>query len=197
MDQKIEIEFKNLLTYKEFKLVKAYFQLTDNDFMKQRNFYFDTPELELAKQKCALRIREKQGNYELTLKQPFKKHELHETNLSISKQKACSFIKDGLFPETANELRTILASLQVSPNSLMHLGELTTFRSEFAYKCGKLAIDHSFYLGVEDFEIEFEANEKSAGQEIFLQLLKQLGIKKKTTKNKITRFFDEKKRQSM
>lgn len=196
MNQEVEIEFKNMLSYDEFKSVKAYFELKDEDFTEQRNFYFDTPEFSLAKHKSALRIRKKENEFELTLKQP---HEngLLETNLSIQKCEALSFIEKHEFPESANAMQTIFASLRIDSDDLTYLGELVTFRCEFEYKSGKLALDHSLYLGVEDFEIEYEVNDKKTGYISFLRLLQQLNIRKKSTKNKIKRFFDEKKRQNM
>ena len=59
MSQSIEIEFKNLLSIEEFNRMITYFQLSDDDFFRQINHYFDTKDFALKNLGCALRIREK------------------------------------------------------------------------------------------------------------------------------------------
>lgn len=195
MNQEIEIEFKNILSESEFTTIKKYFQLKDEQFKKQRNFYFDSPSFSLAKQSSALRIREKNGAYELTLKQPHKDG-LLETNSPIRTEEALSFIEKNQFPVSASKMKTVLATI-VNPNTLICLGELTTLRCEWKYGDGYLALDRSFYLGIEDFEIEYEVTDKQKGFHCFIKLLNQLKIKQKPTKNKIKRFFEEKRRQNL
>lgn len=191
MNQELEIEFKNMLTYEEFRTVLLYFKINEKDFIKQENFYFDTPEFILAKHASALRIRYKNDAYELTLKQP---HEdgLLESNLSLTKKEAKAFIHKQQLPESAQYVRELLSSLNVKPSDLNLLGTLTTLRSEFAYKDGLLSLDHNFYLGLEDYELEYEVKDKQKGEKIFSQLLEQLQITEKPTKNKIIRFFEAK-----
>src|SRR4051812_19896764 len=70
MSQNIEIEFKNMLSADEFCMIRNFFQLTSADFIKQENYYFDTKDFALKQHGCALRIREKKGRFEMTLKQP-------------------------------------------------------------------------------------------------------------------------------
>lgn len=195
MKQEVEIEFKNLLSYAEFISVKTHFKIKDEDFVEQRNYYFDTLEFSLAKHKSALRIREKKAEYELTLKQPHA-NGLLETNIPVPKHEAISFIRKNEFPKSAIEMKRIFAEIGLDSNELTYLGELVTYRCEFEYKNGLLALDHSVYLDVEDYEIEYEVKDKQRGHHSFTQLLQQLNISKKSTKNKIKRFFD-KKRQTM
>lgn len=196
MNQQIEIEFKNLLTKDEFQRVKNHFQLKESDFIKQRNYYFDTPLFSLAKQKSALRIREKANEFELTLKQPYN-GDLLETNHPLSKDEAFAFIRFNRFPESALKFRQLITSIQVDPTNLTYLGELVTNRTEMKYKNGLIALDHSQYLGIEDYEIEYEVQQKSIGYQTFLHLLSSLQIEKKATPNKIKRFFTEKQRQNL
>ncbi|WP_212685903.1 CYTH domain-containing protein, partial [Salmonella enterica] len=72
MAQEIEIEFKNLLTEEEYLKL-----LSNLPFPKysqtQTNYYFETEDFSLKAHGSALRIREKNGNYTLTLKET---HEL-------------------------------------------------------------------------------------------------------------------------
>lgn len=191
MKHEIEIEFKNMLTYEEFQKVISYFKIKKQDFIKQENFYFDTPDFILAKHASALRIRCKNGIYELTLKQPHQDG-LLESNLSLTKKEAESFIEKQQLPESAQYVHDLLSSLHVKSNDLHLLGTLTTFRSEFDYKNGLLSLDQNFYLGKEDFELEYEVKDKWKGKAIFSQLLDQLQIDKKPAKNKILRFFEAK-----
>ncbi|MDR4271954.1 CYTH domain-containing protein, partial [Bacillus pumilus] len=50
-------------------------------------------------------------------------------------------------------------------------------------------------LNKEDFEIEFEVDDRKEGQMVFLNLLQQLNIPVRKTENKIKRFYNEKYRQ--
>ncbi|MBC3697800.1 CYTH domain-containing protein, partial [Bacillus pumilus] len=83
MAQEIEIELKQLLMKEEFEQLKQHFQLKDSDFHTQTNYYFDTPQFDIKSQFAALRMREKNGQWVLTLKEP---HEigLLETHQTIA-----------------------------------------------------------------------------------------------------------------
>ncbi|RBW69947.1 CYTH domain-containing protein [Bacillus taeanensis] len=191
MSQEVEIEFKNLLTKTEFNTLKKAFSLTNQSFFSQINYYFDTKSFSLAGQKSALRVRKKNNNYELTLKQPHPDG-LLETNQQISKEQFQT-LKDGVFPD--GEVKSILLLLNISPNTLIFLGDLTTNRAETRYKEGLLVLDHSFYLGKEDYELEYEVKNAAVGKDDFNRLLHIHHIPMRKTNNKIKRFFDEKKRQ--
>src|SRR5699024_11479055 len=69
LSQEIEIEFKNLLTKEEFNQIRTYLSFPDKG-VAQTNFYFETKDFTLKNNHAALRIREKNGEYTLTLKQP-------------------------------------------------------------------------------------------------------------------------------
>jgi uncharacterized protein YjbK len=77
---------------------------------------------------------------------------------------------------------------------LLHLGSLQTSRYEQSYRSGLLVFDHSSYLGVEDFELEFEVPDRKQGEIEFAELLRKFDIPSRTTPNKIQRFFDAKNR---
>jgi uncharacterized protein YjbK len=191
MSQEIEIEFKNLLTKSEFDILTKSFSLTDEAFFSQTNYYFDTKNFALAAIQSALRVRKKKDNYELTLKQPHPEG-LLETNQKISKDQF-ELLKSGTFPN--GEVESVLLSLNIIPNTLKYLGDLTTRRAETSYEEGLLVLDHSFYLGTEDYELEYEVNNADIGKKNFNNLLTIYHIPHRKTNNKIKRFFDEKKRQ--
>ncbi|PWA12695.1 CYTH domain-containing protein [Pueribacillus theae] len=184
-----------MLTKEEFTIIKNHFQLKPENFIEQKNFYFDTPLLNLAAKKSALRIRIKNHSYELTLKQPHPDG-LLETNIALNEKEAIAFIHGNRFPTQADEMKEMITTaLSVNTSELVCIGVLTTNRSEFPYKDGMIALDHSRYLGVEDYEVEYEVQNKKKGIEHFDALLNHLNIEKKPAKNKIKRFFVEKERQ--
>lgn len=187
MSQEIEIEFKNIVSKSDFyKLVQA-FSLYESDFAKQTNYYFDTSDFKIKATGSALRIREKEGTYTLTLKQPHTVG-LLETHQTISKDELHE-VKLGHFPpgEVSNQLEML--TIQIS--ECLYLGSLTTIRAEIPYKDGTLVFDHSLYFETEDFEIEYEAKDDTQGKLDFDQLLKEYNIPIVETENKIKRFFNK------
>lgn len=195
MNQELEIEFKNLVTKSNFHKLLTYFSITESDFNKQINYYFDTTDFQLRSNGSALRIREKQQHFTLTLKQP-SKIGLLETHQVISEEEALNAFNDGLLPK--GDICTQLSnSFQIELNRCQLLGSLITNRAEISYLNGILVFDHSFYLGTEDFEIEFEVTEREAqnGERIFDKLFSDLNIPIVKTDNKIKRFFSRKKEQ--
>lgn len=186
MEQHIEIEFKNLLYLKEFEKLKEYFNVTEADFATQENHYLDTPCFELKDQDSALRIRQKNEKYELTLKQPAE-NGLLETNQSITKEMAKAILNGAPLPDS--EITMLIESMKINPSGLQYFGTLRTSRAEFQYKGGLLVLDHSSYLNVEDFEVEYEVTNKLEGQAIFMELLGSLQIPVRKTENKIRRFY--------
>lgn len=187
--QQIEIEYKNLLTKAEYVQLLNYFKIETNDIKEQINHYFDTAEFALKNLRSALRIREKNGSYELTLKQPAEVG-LLETNQTISKQVAEGMFKNARFPEGA--VKVALEAVSVDIKSIEFFGTLTTLRAELEYNGGLLVFDHSRYLNVEDFELEYEVTNPEKGKVVFRQLLDTMHIPIRKTDNKIQRFYNQK-----
>jgi uncharacterized protein YjbK len=189
MKQEIEIEFKNLLTEEEFRLLLIEYSLSESQFTLQQNHYFDTASFSLKETGAALRIRYKKGVYTLTLKQPLEEGIL-ETHQSLSNEEANNMLTGGSLVQ--GDVYSIVQSLQVDPTSIIYLGTLETNRAEVQYRDGTLVFDHSHYLNKDDFELEYEATHFKQGQEDFATLLKKYGIPTRKTENKIRRFFNEK-----
>lgn len=186
LNQEIEIEFKNLLTKSEFHQLLMLFSLTEKDFKKQINYYFDTPQFLLKEKKSALRIRFKNDTYTLTLKQPASIG-LLETHQLLSKEQALLLLNDGQFPK--GDIYDILSSEDISPSLITFFGKLTTERTEIPFKNGLLVFDHSSYLDTDDYELEYEVTDEQSGQINFQELLKSQGIPIRKTENKIMRFY--------
>lgn len=191
-NKNIEIEFKNMITTDEFTALMNFLNLRSEDFSEQENHYFDTPDFLLKEKGSALRIRQKYGSFELTLKQPHPEG-LLETNEDLSESEAAEMIQTGKIPR--EQIKKSLEELGIKTDNLRYFGTLTTKRAEKEYNKGLAVLDHSRYLDKEDFEIEFEVDDRKDGQMVFLNLLQQLNIPVRKTENKIKRFYNEKYRQ--
>src|SRR5690625_1132188 len=150
MAQKIEIEFKNLLTKKEFNLLLHRFPFPAQS-QKQINYYFETNDFSLSKNMCALRIRENNKTYKLTLKQPHPDGLLETTDI-LTRHEALSWIRGHIIPKQHTYKQ--LHQMNVSPSNLIYIGQLITERREVKYDDVLLVLDHSSYNSHEDFELE-------------------------------------------
>ncbi|MED4592680.1 CYTH domain-containing protein [Bacillus safensis] len=186
MAQEIEIELKQLLMKEEFEQLKQHFQLKDADFHTQTNYYFDTPQFDIKSQLAALRMREKNGQWVLTLKEP------HEIGLLETHQKIAppSQLEDFKLPD--GEVADRLDHLNIQKDQIVYFGSLETSRAEKMIQEGLIVLDHSRYLTVEDYELEFEVSDLEIGQADFSALLRKFHIPVRNTKNKVVRFYEEK-----
>ncbi|HLR65828.1 CYTH domain-containing protein [Virgibacillus alimentarius] len=185
MTQEIEIEYKNLLTKQEFNNLLDHLPFPA-DAQKQTNYYFETKDFSLKENGCALRIREKEDTYHLTLKEPHP-NGLLETHDILTKQEAMNWIKgkNRVIKNAAKSLK----QLQISPESLIYYGSLITERRELKYREVLLVLDYSIFNGKSDYELELEAPNEEIGLKTFERLLTQFQIPNRTTPNKIQRFF--------
>ncbi|RIW27256.1 CYTH domain-containing protein [Bacillus salacetis] len=186
MPEEIEIEFKNMLNEEEFDRIKVYFSMTKDDFTLQNNHYFDTPSGRLKDHQCALRIREKNGTFELTLKQPAETG-LLETNQPVNEQTATQMLEHGILPP--GEVSEALHRLGINPDNLSHFGTLSTNRAETEYNDGLMVLDFSSYLNKEDYELEYEVKDRRTGEAIFSEFLESMKIPFRPADNKIKRFL--------
>lgn len=190
MGQELEIEFKNLLTIDEYKLIKQYYFKQSEPF-KQTNYYIDTPNHEIISNKMALRIREKNNDYELTLKVPQEVGLLEYNEVIDRLPEQNRQIDIQILPENITE---ILTEHNIPLSELRLLGDLTTYRLEKKLKSGLLVLDHSIYLGIEDYELEFEVTDFTQGEIAFNDILGTLNISREVPDNKVKRFFDTQSR---
>jgi uncharacterized protein YjbK len=189
LSQHLEIEFKNLLTKQEYNHLIEFFKVDKINIKKQINHYFDTASFLLKNAQSALRIREKEDWYEMTLKQPAPIG-LLETNQILQKQEAAKLLDHHIFPD--GPIKDKLLTIKVPVELLQYFGSLTTNRIEFAYKDGLLVLDHSYYLNAEDFEIEYEVTNPDIGEMVFNELLHTMKIPRRKTENKVQRFYNQK-----
>ncbi len=181
MNEEIEIEFKCLVTKSQFQTLSA--DLAPGPFLKQQNHYFDTPDFLLKQAGAALRIREKKGKAEMTLKQPAETG-LLESTIELPAEEVTAAL-NGKLPE--NDVVFKAGSL-AGTTGFVYFGTLATSRAEMPYQNGLLVFDHSSYLGQEDYEIEFEAK-NAEGEMVFRHFLQNYAIDYKPAQNKIRRFY--------
>lgn len=187
MGKEIEIEMKQLLTKKQFDTLCQAFQIEAGDFALQTNYYFDTPAFSLKKLRMALRIREKNGSFTLTLKEPHQDGIL-ETNQRITREAAMKLLANESFID--GEVKDALANKRLPLRSIQYLGKIQTNRAEIRYNEGILVFDHSSYLDTEDYELEYEVSDKEQGIKEFSHLLQQYSIPYEQSEPKIKRFFN-------
>ncbi|MEC0281222.1 CYTH domain-containing protein [Terribacillus saccharophilus] len=187
MPQEIEIEFKNLLTKAEFNKLYIAFNMESVPEIQQVNHYFETKDFQLKQHGAALRIREKNGQYQSTLKQP-QGDGLLETHDYLTEQEANSWLQGSitLGPEISKQLQ----ELGISAAALTYGGSLETIRREKSYNDTIIVLDKSKYSDVTDYELELEAQSYAHGERVFSTILTENDIAKRKTPNKIQRFYD-------
>ena len=171
MSNAIEIEAKVLVQKKDYEKLENLFK--NKHSYEQTNYYVETPTLTLRKEGISLRIREKNGHYEMTLKTPLSEG-LLEKNCAWTPEMFKAFKDDGIFPE--GDIKRFLTMLDIDVDKLVILTSLTTKRKDVAYKGGKLSIDENFYEGTVDYEIELEYNNMKDAERYLIELLQENGI---------------------
>lgn len=171
MSNAIEIEAKVLLAKKDYDKLAAEFK--DYGQYTQTNYYIDSPEGILRKNGIALRVRERKGLYEMTLKTPLSQG-LLEKNCTWTKATFLSFQNDGPFPE--GDIKHFLTMMDFDVDELRIRTALTTKRIDVPYEGGKLSIDENRYSGIVDYEIELEHNNERDAENYLRCLLDERGI---------------------
>ena len=187
MSTNLEIEAKSMLTKEEYyKLAGSFLDL---EAYVQNNYYLDTKDLKIDEQKCGLRIREKGGEFEITLKVPEGDGKLEITQ-QISPIIFQNLNKAGVFPpgEIAQFLTT---KLDIKLDDLAILGNLLTKRLDVEYKSSLVSIDMSHYNGITDYEVECENKTMKKALRHLKSFLKKYGVEyKKSPGGKLKRFLD-------
>ncbi|MGP4041159.1 CYTH domain-containing protein [Gracilibacillus sp. D59] len=188
MSQEIEIEFKNLLTKDEYQQLVKHFSSYELTKIEQKNHYFETVDFQLKQHHAALRIREKNNQFQLTLKQPNQNGAgLLETHCDITTDEAQQWINGHIISK--DEITEALHALRINIQDLKYGGMLETYRKECNYDSTTVVLDQSHYNGITDYELELEAEDEQHGIAVFQELLSTHQIPKRRTANKIERFY--------
>lgn len=168
MQKNKEVEYKILLNEETFqKISNAYPSQT---VYSQTNYYLTSDEL--SEKHYALRIREKNHTFEMTLKIPdgFAKM---EHNQMISED---DFKKVESGQIINNDITALLKNKGIDPAKIRQEYSLKTIRHDIALTYGMLSLDENFYNGHHDYEFEFEVNNEEKGAEQFKELLKKFNL---------------------
>lgn len=186
MSQEIEIEFKNLLTKEEFDHLRSVYPF-QAEAKSQINYYFETTDFALQAKGSAIRIRKKNDQYVLTLKEPHSVGIL-ETHDILTEAEANAWMQGEIVPKehTTKQLK----AKSIAVENLCYYGALQTDRREIRHGEVLLVLDYSLYNNRVDYELELEANDEATGLRVFEEILQEHGIPKRTTQNKIERFFN-------
>ncbi|WP_088005656.1 CYTH domain-containing protein [Indiicoccus explosivorum] len=191
MTKELEIEYKNMLTEEEYKKLLRHFGLEQENARVQVNHYFDTPDGELRKKRCALRIRQTEDRAECTLKTPAPDGN-YETTDPLTGEQAAAMLNGERF--CAPEVEEALRSIGIGTGALQPFGTLTTRRHEVCQDKDLLVFDHSEYGTQEDYEFEFETEEAEEGKERFHEFLRAHQIPVRPADKKIARLVNSLKR---
>ena len=187
MSTNVEIEIKSKLTKQDYdKLVQTF---SNQKSYSQINYYFDTKDKEISERNCGLRIREKNGRFELTLKIPNSEGKL-EINQQISDKIAKSMLSNNMFID--GEVKHCLESfLGIKTSNISNLGLLETERIDLTYKTGLISIDKSTYNNITEYEIEIEDESEEKAEKHLKEFLSGFEIEyKKSPDTKLKRFLD-------
>lgn len=180
MEKNKEVEYKILVDEATFhKICDSY---PEQNVYSQTNYYLTSPAL--AKKRYALRIREKEGRYEMTLKIPqgFAKMEHNEM---ITKE---DFLRIQNGEVLHNGVTKVLEDLGIPLNDIVQQYSLKTIRHDIPLAYGMLSMDENFYNGHHDYEFEFEVNDEVQGAKQFQELLSQFSLTyEKNCPSKISR----------
>lgn len=165
MEENLEIEFKILITKEIFDQIINDHQI--DCCYKQTNHYLLHPRL--SKLRYSLRIRDKNDQFELTLKQPQKQGTL-ETNLMIDKETKEKILNHQL---VTNEVFDKLKPLNLNSTMFITDYSLTTTRYEISTPDGLICVDYNVYNNIIDYELEYEVLDYKKGKQAFLDFISQ------------------------
>jgi uncharacterized protein YjbK len=153
MSTNIEIEAKILVTEDEFNQLKKLLSVEEKLKVTQTNYYIDDTKGSLRQYGFALRIRELNQTYTLTLKSPMAEGTL-EKNQQIPEKIYRAFKVDGIFPPGL--IQDFLEMFGFDTKQLKIITFLTTDRYETTYQGRHVCLDKNQYHGITDYEIESE-----------------------------------------
>ena len=183
MEENLEIEFKVLIDQDTFDQI-----INDHHIdatYQQTNYYLMHPKL--TELKYMLRIREKQGQYELTLKQPQTRGNL-ETNLTISETTKKMILDHQL---VNNDIFALLKPYGLDSTMFKTDCFLTTTRHEIKTPTGLICLDFNQYNGINDYELEYEVYDFHQGRQAFLDFIAQYQLSyTNSCPSKIKRLMD-------
>ena len=183
MSTNIEIEAKILVSEKEFTQLKALLNLSEKHKVTQTNYYVDDTKGSLRSYGFALRIRELNQTYTLTLKSPMAEGTL-EKNQQITHASYLKLKNDRQFPEGL--IKDFLEMFGFDTTQLTIITYLTTDRYETTFEGRNVCLDKNQYHGLVDYEVESEESSLKNAAETLKLLCEKAGIEYKP--NQISKY---------
>jgi uncharacterized protein YjbK len=183
MSTNIEIEAKILVNEKEFMQLKALLNLSEINKVTQTNYYVDDAKGSLRSYGFALRIRELNQSYTLTLKSPMAEGTL-EKNQQITQAAYLKLKNDKQFPEGL--IKDFLEMFGFDTNQLTIITFLTTDRYETTFEGRNVCLDKNQYHGLVDYEVESEESSLKNAADTLKLLCEKAGIEYKP--NQISKY---------
>ena len=175
MDTFIEIEAKYLLNEEDFKRILEDFKKGNMKYKVQTNYYFDTQDFLLQKNKLMFRVRYDGVYYEGTLKLPNGNEEKIEINETVSQEEFINLCAGRGIYEGA--VQSKLKELGYNVFDLELITSLETKRHSCLYENGEIFFDENEYSETTDYEIEFEVSSNiDDANKTVLELLKQYNV---------------------
>lgn len=172
MSNNMEIEAKMLLSEKEYLALASNILKYNPRVMQQTNYYLDTDDAKLESYGLGLRIREKNGNFEITLKAPLSEG-LLEKNCPLTKDEFKSILHG---ENVKNSTFEFLQILGFDIDKIHVICSLSTYRIECDYDGGLLCIDKSTYGNVTDYELEMEHDSMVDAEEKLKQFCAEANV---------------------
>jgi uncharacterized protein YjbK len=187
----IENEFKVMLDRERFeKLCELY---SWDKVVRQTNYYYDTEDFFLSKNRITCRVRKIDGECFLQIKLP--------TNAEFSRveleQKLGADVPETLSAEQLNALAAGHTNVAIPDVKL--LGALVTERRIKEFDGAEIDLDKSEYFGKTDYELEIEFTDENAAREILAQCRQAVDLEDggDVCTGKIHRFMDEYRRTEL
>ena len=139
MSTNLEIEAKALISKGVYEKLCAFYS-SEKSF-SQTNFYIDTKDFILSRNKIGLRVRKIDNKFELTCKKDSGEGRL-EINQEISAKDLDLLRNCGVFP-SGEVFKSISNLLKNNSSKLSIFGELETIRTEFNFNNDLVCLDHS------------------------------------------------------
>lgn len=183
-----EVEKKMLLKPKEFQRYQNYFMRNfKRHFTVNKNYYFDTIDLDLLKNDVTCRVRELNETYTLTVKSKEKdgfacvSKEKNELINSEMFEKLCDGkIKISDLGECCNHIVNL---------ELINYGSLYTCRDSYYIDDCTICLDQNSYHDVTDYEIEIEGKTIEKIEKVYNSFFSDLKYDSSNMCGKRKRFF--------
>ncbi|WP_273478171.1 CYTH domain-containing protein [Ignavigranum ruoffiae] len=185
MTKNIEQEYKTMLRKDEFERLIDQLGFEPRSALIQSNYYYDTPDHQLAKINAALRLRVFKDRSEWTIKQLIS--ELRSIEIT-QEQGPVDSISSAINPTwfTDADLIKFIHNHQIPIEQLQLHYQMSTHRYLYPVPGATFCLDHSFFPQTEDYELECELEDLDQAN-VWFDFLDQYQLEYKPAAKKLSR----------